>query len=477
MRLRPSASEADCSDMVEVLVAAMEGKWDWWSADVCPGLSAEGVPAALSMITPSHRIFLLPFRGGGESDGAAGRTGAAGRVTGRTRAGMSGMVDRTTFDRLMLESVPAAQRFAICLIGDVHAAEDVMQEALLRAHRSWKTFRGQSRFTTWLMRIIINCFRDQLAQAYPERASQPGACGGYPPSSRRESVPPAPERHPAAPAIRSPRRFGSGRDIAIASPVPRAEVESRKMDEKSVRYRAEISCFNGQTVSVFSGRSRTVIADEETVVAQGAVGMNPTVKQVLLGAMLEVTPTIIHGNEQAAVVDVKTQVADWSSAGEVNVPTTQTSSPDRGGNVITGSPTKIDKLNILGQALRTTAQIPMGKPVLPGGMTLEPTTDAPGGGQLYLVVELTRGRWNARLLGKRSGTVAGIERIVASRLDLPSPHREGGGLKISVTALDATKQRCIIRDPRPETTGLGSDPRKAAKESRLTQPASSSTPV
>jgi RNA polymerase sigma-70 factor (ECF subfamily) len=78
---------------------------------------------------------------------------------------------RTTFDRLVLEQLPAAQRFAIRLTGDPHAAEDIVQDALLRAHRAWTSFRSQSKFKTWLFQIIINCFRDHLASgsrpAYP----------------------------------------------------------------------------------------------------------------------------------------------------------------------------------------------------------------------------------------------------------------------------------------------------------------------
>src|SRR5439155_13251108 len=71
--------------------------------------------------------------------------------------------DRTTFDRLVLEHLASAQRFAIRMTGDTDAAEDLMQEALLRAHRSWQTFRGESKFTTWFFRIVINCFHDRIA--------------------------------------------------------------------------------------------------------------------------------------------------------------------------------------------------------------------------------------------------------------------------------------------------------------------------
>jgi RNA polymerase sigma-70 factor (ECF subfamily) len=73
--------------------------------------------------------------------------------------------DRTTFNRLVLEHLPAAQRFAIRLTGDVGSAEDLMQDALLKAHRSWQTFRGESRFQTWLFQIVINEFRRAVRHA------------------------------------------------------------------------------------------------------------------------------------------------------------------------------------------------------------------------------------------------------------------------------------------------------------------------
>ena len=81
-----------------------------------------------------------------------------------TRRAVSLAVDRQTFDRLVLEHLASAQRFAIRLTGDSHAAEDLMQDALLRAHRSWQSFRGESKFTTWFYRIVINCFRDRVAR-------------------------------------------------------------------------------------------------------------------------------------------------------------------------------------------------------------------------------------------------------------------------------------------------------------------------
>jgi RNA polymerase sigma-70 factor (ECF subfamily) len=71
-------------------------------------------------------------------------------------------VDRESFDRLLIEHLPAAQRFAIRLSGDVHAAEDLLHDAIVRAVNASGSFEGRSKFTTWWFAIIVNCFRDRL---------------------------------------------------------------------------------------------------------------------------------------------------------------------------------------------------------------------------------------------------------------------------------------------------------------------------
>jgi RNA polymerase sigma-70 factor, ECF subfamily len=75
--------------------------------------------------------------------------------------------DRATFDQLVSASLPAALRFAVRLTGRLDTAEDVVQEAMLAASRSWKSFRGQSQFQTWLLRIVVNVHRNQVARRGP----------------------------------------------------------------------------------------------------------------------------------------------------------------------------------------------------------------------------------------------------------------------------------------------------------------------
>lgn len=53
-------------------------------------------------------------------------------------------------------------RFACYLTRDKTLAEDVTQEAFLRAFRFLGTFRGDSRFSSWLLRITRNCGMDAL---------------------------------------------------------------------------------------------------------------------------------------------------------------------------------------------------------------------------------------------------------------------------------------------------------------------------
>ena len=65
------------------------------------------------------------------------------------------------FVRLMTSSAP-----------DRDAAEDVAQEAFLRAYRSLGQFRGQSTFKTWLYQIATNVARTQSGRRRDRRETQ-----------------------------------------------------------------------------------------------------------------------------------------------------------------------------------------------------------------------------------------------------------------------------------------------------------------
>ena len=77
-------------------------------------------------------------------------------------AGMARSGRRATFERLVEDHLPAALRLALRLTGDPDRAEEVVQEAMLKASKAWRSFRGDAEFRTWLFRIVINAFRDTI---------------------------------------------------------------------------------------------------------------------------------------------------------------------------------------------------------------------------------------------------------------------------------------------------------------------------
>lgn len=69
------------------------------------------------------------------------------------------------FARQVLEHLDAAYKFARQLTHNVHDAEDVVQEAYLRALRSATRFRGGNA-RPWLLRIVRNVFYSSLQQSH-----------------------------------------------------------------------------------------------------------------------------------------------------------------------------------------------------------------------------------------------------------------------------------------------------------------------
>jgi RNA polymerase sigma-70 factor (ECF subfamily) len=82
------------------------------------------------------------------------------------RAARSG--DGPAFASLVQQAAPALERLALRLLGDRHDAEDVAQEAVLAAYRELPRFRGESRFKTWICRILVHRALDLLRRRRPQ---------------------------------------------------------------------------------------------------------------------------------------------------------------------------------------------------------------------------------------------------------------------------------------------------------------------
>lgn len=57
---------------------------------------------------------------------------------------------------LVDEHRPRLLRLACRLMGDAAEGEEVLQEGLLRAHRSLADYRGEGDFAAWVRRIVVN---------------------------------------------------------------------------------------------------------------------------------------------------------------------------------------------------------------------------------------------------------------------------------------------------------------------------------
>ena len=70
--------------------------------------------------------------------------------------------DREKFHLLILPYEGQLFRTAFALVKNAEEAEDVVQDAVLKAYRKLASFRGDSKFSTWLISITLNEARGRL---------------------------------------------------------------------------------------------------------------------------------------------------------------------------------------------------------------------------------------------------------------------------------------------------------------------------
>jgi RNA polymerase sigma-70 factor (ECF subfamily) len=86
-------------------------------------------------------------------------------IVARVRAG-----DCELFEAIMRRHNTRIYRAARAILGDDHEAEDVMQDAYVRAYEHLHEFEGRSRFATWLTRIAVH---EALARVRRQRRLDP----------------------------------------------------------------------------------------------------------------------------------------------------------------------------------------------------------------------------------------------------------------------------------------------------------------
>lgn len=70
--------------------------------------------------------------------------------------------DIESFEKLIQNHQKFAYNVALKYLKDPVDAEDITQEALIKAFKYLKNFKKNSKFSTWLYRIVINTCKDEL---------------------------------------------------------------------------------------------------------------------------------------------------------------------------------------------------------------------------------------------------------------------------------------------------------------------------
>ena len=119
----------------------------------------------------------------------AGRLAQEQRLVARARRG-----DAAAFEVLVTEYAQYVHNLALRVVRDPQEAEDIAQEAFLRAWKGLPGFRGGSRFSTWLYRIATNlCYnrlpamKRSLSELDPENAAVQVPDGRTGPEARLDS--------------------------------------------------------------------------------------------------------------------------------------------------------------------------------------------------------------------------------------------------------------------------------------------------
>jgi RNA polymerase sigma-70 factor, ECF subfamily len=88
------------------------------------------------------------------------------------------MSDNKDVREVMLAAVPSLRAFAISLCGNVDRADDLVQEALMRALSHISSFEPGTNMSAWLFTILRNLFRSEYRKRRREVEDIDGAYAG-----------------------------------------------------------------------------------------------------------------------------------------------------------------------------------------------------------------------------------------------------------------------------------------------------------
>ena len=192
--------------------------------------------------------------------------------------------------------------------------------------------------------------------------------------------------------------------LSSSKPGKDGGINRRALDEMAAKakgYIGAITCLNGQTVHIASGRNHSAVVGAVPVVGGGEgenVGYQPIMSNPQSGAMLQITPQILP-NSQMILLDLCSSVTRAEISPEpihflggekekADAKKDANASRPAGGRTTMN----LDRVNVVVGQLATTLRVPLGQPTLVGGLTREPAVDekeAADTPQLYLFIEAT----------------------------------------------------------------------------------------
>lgn len=79
--------------------------------------------------------------------------------------------DVSAYDELVRRYERQVFNCALRITGNYNDADDIAQEAFIRAFNSIQTFRGDAVFTTWIYRIVTNVYLDERKKSKAHRTT------------------------------------------------------------------------------------------------------------------------------------------------------------------------------------------------------------------------------------------------------------------------------------------------------------------
>lgn len=85
---------------------------------------------------------------------------------------------RASLEQLVLRHKACIYNIAVRMVFDPHDAEEVTQEVLVKGITKLSTFKGQSKFRTWLYRIAANHVLNMMRRSPETKVTKFADCGG-----------------------------------------------------------------------------------------------------------------------------------------------------------------------------------------------------------------------------------------------------------------------------------------------------------